>query len=425
MRITGTLSGMSARILIANAAWSVTCHLLTRGSLMLSALLLARRMPTSSFAAYSYYQLTVSMLATYAAMGLGVAASKFFAKAAAADSEKEVPALGTLSALSGILAGLGSLAVFFMPAAWITAGLGVPRWLIAVGVLVLAIQVVPGGAIVGLERYREAAAIAAGSGVISVVGALLAIQAQNESVAMLALMASACVQSSGEAAVAIRAIGWRRIAVGFRLRRSTVMEVLAISGPMFLASLLAGSGAWLVGRIILAGPGGEREFALFTIGLQWFALALFLPGMVSRVMLPRLVRAESGGAGGVASRQIVRLAVAITVSVAAAVAMSGVLLAPWILRLYGDRYVAGGRWISAYLIAGVVSAPANSVLNALLARNGQWLWLALTILWAVVLIVAAYGLRSFGPWGGGATYIIAYGTLTVGALLVARNHSLV
>ena len=72
---------LNPRVLAKNAFWALLCHVLSRGSLMLAAILLAREFETSSFAAYSYFQLTISMLATYAAMGLGVAASRFFAEA--------------------------------------------------------------------------------------------------------------------------------------------------------------------------------------------------------------------------------------------------------------------------------------------------------------------------------------------------------
>jgi hypothetical protein len=67
-------------ILATNAVWSLLSHLLSRGSLMVAAIILARALPTPAFAAYSYFQMTVSMLAAYAALGLGVTASRYFAE---------------------------------------------------------------------------------------------------------------------------------------------------------------------------------------------------------------------------------------------------------------------------------------------------------------------------------------------------------
>jgi O-antigen/teichoic acid export membrane protein len=395
---------------------------MTRGSLMLVAIVLARYAATASFAAYSYFQLTVSMLAAYAAMGLGAAASRIFANAEDETDELKESLLGTLWILSMGLAAAWFIVVFAIPEAWLSAGLGVPRWMLALGVLVLAVEVVPGGAILGLERYRHAAVIAALTGGTIVASASVAIHYGRIEIAMLGVVASSLVQAVGETIVVIRAVGWARVARGIPLRRANVVRVLRISGPMFLVSLLSASGGWVVGRAILAGPGGSREFALFTIGLQWFALALVVPGTLSRVLLPRLVRSAGGARGAVASRPLVRTAVLLTTSAAATMATAGVLGGSWILRLYGNQYQEGRWFIAAFLLAAVFSAPANSWGTAILAHDGQWKWLALTGVWWVILVGFAFALRSRGAWAGGATFVIAYGALLCGAFLVASKH---
>ena len=94
---------MSARLLATNAVWSLVGHILHRGSLMLGAILLARSLATDSFAAYSYFQMTVSMLSTYAALGLGVTASLHFAELGHENGGPPAP-IGTLLAISLVLA---------------------------------------------------------------------------------------------------------------------------------------------------------------------------------------------------------------------------------------------------------------------------------------------------------------------------------
>jgi O-antigen/teichoic acid export membrane protein len=414
---------MSARSLALNAFWSLLCHLASRGALMVAAVLVARTLDTPSFAAFSYFQLTVSMLAAYSAMGLGVAASRYCA-AADADEGRSATPVGTLWLLSVGLALAAFAVVMMVPGDFLSGGLGVPRWLLAAGVTVLVLQVVPDGAILGLERYRTAAAIVGTAGVLTLCGTALAVHLGDVRVAMVAVIVASLIQSVGESVIVVRALGWQRFADGLRPRMSNVKRVLNFSGPMFLVSVMSASGGWLVGRIILDGPGGTSEFALFTIGLQWFALAMFIPGVLSRVLLPRLVR-SAGGDSGAGSRQLVRVALVMTTISAAFVGVAGWVGGPWIMRLYGDRYRAGTLIIGAFLTAAVVSAPANSLGNALLARERQWQWLGLTAVWSVVLMSSAIVFRSHGAWGGGLTYTAAYASLTAGALLLARRESLV
>lgn len=415
---------MSARVLAQNAAWSLAYHVFSRGSLVLAAVLLARSVETQSFASYSYFQLTISMFAAYAALGLGSAASRLFAEAGAQGSGGPPP-LGTLWALSLAMAFVAFLAVLAAPAGWMSAGLDIPRWLLALGVLALALQVVPGGGVIGLEKYREAAGNAAVAGAITLAGAVSAAALHDARVAMWGIVVSSLAQTIGDTRVVVRTMGLRMIKETASLRAGDVRRVLGISGPMFLVSMMAGSGSWIVGRLLLRGSVSPHEFALFTIGLQWFAMGLVLPGVFARVLLPRLVKIASVGSAAADARRMVRAAVWSTTGAATAMALAGLVAGPWVIQLYGARYSSGTWVIAAFMGAAIITAPANSLGSAILARNGQWVWLMLTALWLAVLIAAGILLRPLGAVGGGVTYAVAYGTLTCGAFLVARRRRLV
>ncbi|AKX56098.1 hypothetical protein AKN90_10560 [Thiopseudomonas alkaliphila] len=124
---------MSLKLLASNAVWSGTAHLLGRGSLVVAAMLLSNKLLSGDFAAYSYFQLTVSMLATYSALGMGVTASRFFAEVGVVKSECLQPlgALWLLSILIGlIICGL----ILLIPNEWISGGLNIPNWLLSLGV---------------------------------------------------------------------------------------------------------------------------------------------------------------------------------------------------------------------------------------------------------------------------------------------------
>lgn len=110
-------STLFMKTLLTNAGWSAAAHLLERGSLVLVSIILSRMLDTAGFAAYGYFQMTVSMLAAYAAMGLGVTSSKFFAESDQL-SPGAMPPLGTLWVLSVLSGLLLALVILLVPSSW-------------------------------------------------------------------------------------------------------------------------------------------------------------------------------------------------------------------------------------------------------------------------------------------------------------------
>lgn len=409
---------MSGRLLATNAFWSLVSHVLHRGSFMLAAIFLARSLDPEGFAAYSYFQMTVAMLSTYAAMGLGVTASRYFADFECADNKNSAP-IGTLLVLSSAMAVAAFMLVLLLPQAWMQAGLPVPTWLIALGVSVTVAGVVPGGGILGLEKYREACVVSLLSGSIMLGMAWLAAMQHSPTLGMWGIVAGMGSQVAGQSLLILRTTGWEAIAGSCRWTLSELRELAGFAGPMSLVSILAGSGTWIVGRLILA-DGGEREFAAYSIGLQWFALGVLLPGMVSRVILPRLVRTSDASA-----KRLVRTGVAMALLPALVMAAGGLLLAPWLIRLYGGAYVYFTYVIPAFLGVAVLSAPINTLGNAILARNGQVAWLCLSVLsFAVLLLALMIAPNSTAIWACYA-HLLSTGSMLVVAVSHGRRKGLI
>ena len=379
---------------------------------MVSAIILARTLGTRDFAAFSYFHLTASMLAAYAAMGMGVTASRFFAEFDH-KSDKALRPLGTLWYLSIGLAVAAFVVVLIAPEDWISAGLLVPRWMLALGVLVIAAGVVPGGAIVGLEKFRQAAAVSLVSGAVMLLCIWWAATLRSPLIGMGALVAASAIQTVGESLVVVREVGRHGLAKNLHLRASEIRQIFGLAGPMLAVSLLAGSGSWLLGRLILQGATGEYEFALYTIGLQWFALGMLLPGMLARAILPRLVRSKvaGGDSGGADRRILVRRGAWLTTLVAVGMAVMGVLFGPWLISIYGGHYDAGRWFIAAFMGAAIFSGPANMIGNAIVANDGQIRWLAVTLVWLVVLLTVGKLSNSWGAWSGAAAQGAAAGVV--------------
>lgn len=412
--------------LASNVAWSIFAHLLNRGSLIVASIILARNLETKDFAAYSYFYLTVSMLAAYATMGLGVTASRFFAESACVDEDR-MPPVGMLWAFS-IMAGLlCSFIIFCLPDTWLDGGLGIPNWVFSLGVFSMSFGVVPSGGTLGLERYAEATLTMAVSATILIIGAIITGISNSTLGAMLVFIAASLLTAIGNSIVVVRKIGGvERLLKRARFDKADFRVIVSFAGPMIGVTILAASGSWLVGRIILGGPSGEESFALYAIGLQWFSLTLFLPGIVSRVTLPKMVKAQVK-VSWLPSRgyqRLTRQCALLALYTALLVSITGVIFSPLLLKLYGENFQSHYWFLVAFILAAIPSAPANTIGNAIVAANGQKEWLGMTLIWFIFLLIVTKTFLSYGVWSGVFAHTVASLMLIAMAFITARNKGL-
>ena len=387
---------------------------------------MARGFSTEGFAAYSYFRETVVLIATYAALGLGVTATRCFAAAEVKTLEGERALPGSLSSLSFMASGLVAVVVLAIPGTWITAEFAIPQWLLAVAIGLSALEVVPINAVVGLERYRAVVLLSFLYAGVVVLAAWRSVTLGDPIVGMWGLIGGSLTQVAGSYVVIHRAIGWRAMTEGAVPRLRNLRGAIRIAGPMFATSLMVVSGNWLVGRIMLEQPDGDRVFALYAVGRQWYGLGLVIPAMVSRVLLPRLVRIKGSGDRD-DMRGLVRLSTAVSTISAIVVASVVVPLGPWFLSFYGHRY-SGATWlITGFMAVAVITSPARALTNPIVADDGQKSLLAFTVVWMVFLLVVSWlGLRiGMGVWAGALSQAVAMAYLGMAAYVHCRRRRLV
>ena len=415
-----------ARGVFSSASLALGAHGISRGGLVLASVAMARGLATEDFAAYSYFRETVVLIATYAALGLGVTATRCFAAAKVnrLDGEHALP--GSLSSLSFVASALASAVVLAVPGTWITAEFAIPRWLLSIAVGFAALEVVPINAVVGLERYRAVVLLSFMYAGVVVFSAWRSVTLGDPIVGMFGLIAGSVAQIAGCYVVIHRAIGWRAMAEGAVPRLRNLRGAFRIAGPMFATSLMVVSGNWLVGRIMLEEPDGDRIFSLYAVGRQWYGLGLVIPAMVSRVLLPRLVRIKGSGNRD-DMRGLVRLSTVVATVSALVVASLVIPLGPWLLSFYGHQY-AGATWlITGFIALAVITAPARALTNPIVADDGQMSLLAFTVGWLVFLLaVAWFALRSgLGVWAGALSQATAMAYLGTAAYVHCRRRGLV
>lgn len=413
---------MSYKLVITNVMLSTIAHILYRGSIIVSSIIFARNVNAELFAAYSYFQITVSMLSAYASIGMGISASKFFAESNAS-STIQTPILSTIWIISVIGGCAISVIVLCVPDDWVNGGLLLPNWILSLGILSVSLCVVPNNGVLGLECYVEYVLVSIVSACCLILGISIASYFESLHIALVTFILSSFVQGAGSTIVIMRRIGFKWMFRQTFFGKNELHKVFSFVGPMIGVSLLSSSGAWLVGRIILWGPSGEYGFALYAIGFQWFALVLFVPGMVTRVLLPIFIRARLENSSNLCSN-LLKQGLLLTIFSAIVVSVLGASISPFLIKLYGVNYDVNTWFIALFMIAAIPSAPANTLGNAIVAHDGQKIWLAITLIWFMCVVLVSSLFVNFGAVSGAISQCLSSLIMTLLSFIAAYKMRL-
>jgi O-antigen/teichoic acid export membrane protein len=192
---------------------------------------------------------------------------------------------------------------------------------------------------------------------------------------------------------------------------------------MAITSVLAGSGAWTVGEMVRA-QWSDLDYALYAIGLQWYAIGLFVPGMLMIVLFPLQVRAAGPNANSVSETRRLLVQGGIPMLIAsAAMLLVALPLSPLLVRFYGPSF-EGESWIIwGFIAAAGAAAPATLLGNNLVAAGRQLEWTAYTAVWLAVLVASSFVAVRAGARFTPAAFIIASTVLTgLSAWAVLRSR---
>lgn len=178
-----------------------------------------------------------------------------------------------------------------------------------------------------------------------------------------------------------------------------------------LPGLIWGLPQGIAGRQI-----NPQEFALFSIGIQWFSIACLVPNVMNRVTLPRAVdavsRAGLGNDGRVPRDLLWRARLAQETLVVSGLTFA---FAPLLIRLYGPIFVDGEAILGFFVLASVLFALSSVVGGYPVATEERRIWMiaalpqmttAIVVTWYFVdlgAVVGAFGISV----GAAVAFVIA------------------
>ncbi|MCK4461120.1 MAG: oligosaccharide flippase family protein [candidate division Zixibacteria bacterium] len=411
--------------------WSMAGAVISRGLMLAASVLVARMLGKTGFGELGMIRSTVGMFGVFAGFGLGLTATKHVAEFRTSDPNRAGRIIGLSGLFAMVTGGLMALGLFIF-APWLAAHtINAPHLatVLRIGTLILFINALNGaqtGALAGFEAFKTIAYVNLFVGLISfpilvcgtyfggLTGAVWALAINlgfNWLLNHLALRKEA-----------------RRHRVPFTFKQcSRELSVLwKFSLPALLGGVLVWPARWACNAMLVNRPEGYDEMGIFNAADQWYAIMLFLPGLLGSVILP--VTSEQFSRKNTKQlMKIVRLAIKINVLFVLPLVLLASIVSPYIMSLYGDGFTKG--WptlIVALLTAGIIAGqmPVGQIITA---SGKMWIGFAMRSCWALTFIVATLILLDFGSLGlatARAVSYVVYTILTLGFVIrIVRKKS--
>jgi O-antigen/teichoic acid export membrane protein len=422
VEVTAPLPGTGGNALRARFAsgimWSLLGALGAQGSVLVASIVIARVLGRAEFGEFGMVQSTVMMLGVFADFGQGLTATKYVAELRDGDRGR----LGRILSLSDITAFVtgGGLALsLYLSAPWIASSvLAAPHLadelqIAAIVPLLAALTGVQTGTFTGLEAFRALAAVNVVRGMISfpiLIGATWYFGLRGAVIALVAVSAIGLLISRVFLIAHCRRWG---IVRQYRACLAERHVLWRFSFPALLASVVAAPVIWYCNALLVNQPHGYEELGLVTAARQWQGILTFLPHIVASVTLP-ILASLTGPPSARGHDRSIEIAHLVTQGICWALVVPIVLVAPWIMGLYGSGF-REGQGVLVLLVGGTALGYLGNTLGSLVIAQGRmWLGALQNGAWALaVLGITVATVERLGGLGLALSYAVAYAGLVL------------
>jgi len=409
------LSRLEGQLLSA-MLWNGVAAVLSRGLPVLGMIVAARVLGREAFGELGIAHSTAMMLQVFAVAGLGITATTFVARWRKTDPERAgriIVLCYGFTFLSGgsFLLGLAAGAEPIADAVFAAPGLADKLYIAGFLMFAVTLSTVQTGMLIGFQAYRDMAAAnlvgGAASALLVALGAYLA----GVEGALWGLTCAQAIQALANAVLLRRAMRRDGLALRFVLPRGELLLLWRFSLPGLLTVGVWSVATWAASVMLVRQPNGIGEMGFLAAASQWFAALMFVPIVITQILLPVYSERLGGDRQPEARRLALRSAHAVLLGMAL-LAAPIVLLSPWIAGLYGAEFRSGAAVFAVLFLTAAIAAPYGALGNYLAAAERMWTRFHINLLWAAVLLAGAALLIEHGALGVALATLMAYAVRT-------------
>ncbi|MBI3680403.1 MAG: oligosaccharide flippase family protein [Acidobacteria bacterium] len=411
--------------IVSATAWSFVSAVSSQGLTLLTAIVSARYLGTVGYGELGMIQSSITTLAAFAGIGLGMTATKFVAEHRLTDTKRAGSIIALTSRLSlaaGSMLALG-LVAFARPicSRFLNAPHLVHEFQFAACLLPLgAVHGVQTGTLAGFEAFRWIAKLNLLRSAAMVVSTLVGVIYWGLPGAVLALVVSASIAcAAGSAAVRSEC---KAGGVTMSVARKDLDLLWRFSVPAVLSATVVVPVTWITNALLANQPNGYAQLGIFTAANQWRLAVAFLPMVIAQPLLAMVSRA-AGEKQFSQVRKLIAMGLLINSFIGFVAAAAISLHATRIVGLFGSQFTAGGPALTLLAFSAALSSVA-AVLGQAIAGLGQmWAGFYLNMSWAAMLLLSAVPLAgTYGATGLAAAYLLAYAVHTVATIVFTARR---
>ena len=392
--------------------WSLSGTVFSRGLTLCATILVARILGKTGYGELGIIQSTVAMFGVFAGFGLGMTATKHVAEFHRSDPDRAGRVMG-ISALFAVVTGGAMAATLLFFAPWLaenTLNAAHLAGVLRIGALILFINALNGaqtGALAGFEAFKTIAKVNIWVGLAS-----------------FPILLCGAVLGGLRGAVWALAINlilnWVLNHVALRREAHLHQVPFSIKGcacewpvlwryslPAAMASSMVGPVNWFCSAMLVNQPNGYEEMGIFNAANQWFAMLMFLPGLLGSVVLPLLAN-QIGKNENMQSKRTLILAMKANFFIVMPLVLIVGAMSPFIMALYGEGFITGWSTLVVVLITAGILSIQTPVGQIIAASGRMWIGFFMNLGWALVFVFSTFFLVDYGSLGLAASRSIAY-----------------
>jgi O-antigen/teichoic acid export membrane protein len=383
--------------------WSLAGAVISRSMMLAAWILVARMLGKTGYGELGMIQATVGMFGVFAGFGLGMTATKYVAEFRHSNPERAGRIIGCSKLVAAVTGGLMALGLLLF-AQWIaTHTINAPQLadLLRIGSLILFISALNGaqtGALSGFEAFKSIAYVNFYVGLLSFPILLAGAYFGGLAGAVWALVANL-------------SLNWlfNHLALRKEMVKSNVFFSMKsctrewpilwkFSLPALLAGALVGPVNWLCRAFLANQPDGYGELGILSAADQWHTMLIYLPSLLSSVILPVLSE-RLGQKDTEASMKTMVIAVKINALLVFPIAILTSIASPFIMSLYGEDFRNGWPTLVIVLVTTGLVAICAPVGQIIAAKGRMWVGFFMNMAWAIIFILGTLLLLDKGSFG--------------------------
>lgn len=397
--------------------WSFLGSVISRGSMLLAAILVARILGKEQYGELGMIRSTINMFVVFAGFGLGLTATKYVAEFRESDKVKTGKIIGLSAIFAGLSGGLIAVIILTLTPYLAKNTINAPHLILELrlGAVMLFFSALNGaqtGVLSGFEAFKAIARVNLISGVVAfpiqigftyLWGLTGSVVGYGISFLLLWILSYSAVRKESKK---------YNVHINFFNAWNEWEVLYKFSLPALLSGLLVSPVVWICNAMLVNYPDGFGQMAIFDAANQWRTLIIFIPTILSQIALPLLSSSlDTNNKYNNILRVNLKINVVISLLVTAIVSIFSVP----IMKLYGGDFEEGWPVLILLALSAVLFSIGNILGKVLASKGKMWLGFIFNFIWAVLIIAVSYVLlkEGYGAVGLAIANFISYLLFTI------------